>query len=57
MSGITLDDICIKCGVSLRRECLIALMMDCGATSNKQPHECPCGGDHDFQSQETTNPQ
>lgn len=40
---------CSKCGISLKRELLLALMIDhCGAQTNRQPHECPEGGDHDF---------
>lgn len=40
---ISLDDTCTKCGVSLRRQMFLALLLDAGAQSNeeleKQLHE------------------
>lgn len=46
---IRLNDKCVKCGVTLRRQMLLAMMIDAGARTN-DPCECPSGGDHDFQS-------
>ncbi len=40
---------CEKCGVSFKRQVLIALMVDISrGSSTPAPHECPEGGDHDF---------
>lgn len=44
---ITFNAKCKKCGTTLRRQLLMAMMVDAGAqTSN--PSECSEGGDHDF---------
>jgi hypothetical protein len=51
---ISLDDECAKCGVSLRRQILLALLIDAGAQTI-DPSQCPEGGDHDFQSNEESN--
>uniref|UniRef100_A0A6M3JAJ3 Uncharacterized protein n=1 Tax=viral metagenome TaxID=1070528 RepID=A0A6M3JAJ3_9ZZZZ len=48
MESKLLNYVCTKCGVSLRRQILFALMIDCGAKTS-DPSECPQGGDHDFQ--------
>ena len=46
--AINLDDKCIKCGTSLRRQMFFAMMIDAGAKT-LDPCKCPNGGDHDFQ--------
>jgi len=48
METINLNDICVKCGVTLRRQLLLALMIDAGAKT-RDPTLCPEGGEHDFQ--------
>ena len=50
--GITFDTKCTKCGVTLRRQALLAMMIDAGAET-LDPAECPEGGDHDFDESES----
>jgi hypothetical protein len=50
-SRISLDDECSKCGVTLRRQALQAMMIDAGAQT-LDPALCPEGGDHDFVGRE-----
>ena len=45
--AITLDMKCSKCGVTLRRQMLLAMLIDAGAKT-RDPCLCPEGGDHDF---------
>ena len=40
--------VCSKCGASLTRAMLLALLQDAGAQVNPRPDECPKGGEHDF---------
>lgn len=55
--SISFDDKCIKCGVTLRRQAFMAMMIDAGAQT-LDPCLCPEGGDHDFrEEQEKTNDQ
>lgn len=51
MKPISFDDKCSKCGVTLRRQVLLAMMTDAGAKT-LDPCLCPEGGDHDFVSPE-----
>lgn len=44
---VTLDMKCLKCNISLRRQILMAMMIDAGAQT-LDPCLCPEGGDHDF---------
>lgn len=44
---MNLDTKCTKCGVTLRRQFLMAMMIDAGAKT-LNPCICPEGGDHDF---------
>ena len=48
--GITLDTKCIKCGVTLRRQMCLAMLIDFGnAKTSADPSVCPEGGDHIFE--------
>lgn len=49
---ITMDMKCTKCGVTLRSQAFMAMMIDAGART-LDPSLCPEGGDHDFVSPET----
>lgn len=44
---IRLSDRCSKCGVTLRRQALLAMVVDAGGKT-LDPCICPEGGDHDF---------
>lgn len=43
-----LDDKCVKCGESVRRLALLAMMVDAGAKCWPYPLDCAGGGQHDF---------
>ena len=47
-----LDSKCAKCGQSLRKLMLLALMQDAGATVSPSADSCPAGGEHDFKEEE-----
>lgn len=49
--GITFDMKCTKCGVTLRRQAFLAMMIDAGVET-LDPCLCPEGGDHDFNDDE-----
>lgn len=51
MMGINFDTKCTKCGVTLRRQAFMAMMIDAGAQT-LDPSECPKGGNHDFADEE-----
>lgn len=53
MKPINLDDKCTKCGVMLRRQMFLAMMIDAGAQT-LDPCICPKGGDHDFAQEDTS---
>lgn len=52
--GVTFDTKCSKCGVTLRRQALLAMMIDAGAQT-LDPCLCPEGGDHDFCDEDEDN--
>jgi len=45
---INLNDKCTKCGISLRRQIALALLIDTQGAKTLDPCLCPKGGDHDF---------
>jgi|OpeIllAssembly_1097287.scaffolds.fasta_scaffold00035_25 hypothetical protein len=47
MAGM-LDQECSKCGETLKRAFLLAMLLDAGARSNLDPLRCPRGGEHDW---------
>jgi len=47
-NSISLDDKCSKCGVSLRRQMALALLIDTQGAKTLDPAVCPKGGDHNF---------
>lgn len=51
--AITLDMKCKKCGVTLRRQALLAMAIDAGAKT-LDPALCPKGGDHQFDDDDDT---
>lgn len=44
-----LNDKCSKCGQTLRRLMLLAMIQDAGAECHPRADECSAGGDHDFE--------
>jgi len=48
-----LDSKCNKCGQSLRRLMLLAMMQDAGAIVVPSADSCSAGGEHDFEEEET----
>jgi len=47
-----LDSKCNKCGLSLRRLMLLALIQDAGATVSQSANSCSAGGEHDFKDKQ-----
>lgn len=46
-----LDAKCSKCGESLRRLLLLAMLEDAGAHCSPSATKCSAGGEHDFTAQ------
>jgi len=47
-----LDSKCNKCGQSLMKLMLMAMMQDAGATVSPSADSCFAGGEHDFKEEE-----
>lgn len=50
-----LDEPCVKCGESIRRLMILAMMVDCGARCYPHPLHCAGGGEHDFAPRKIDN--